>query len=374
MSDSIIIKKVITHKDLKAFIRLPHFIYADNPYWVAPLNMLVRQELDFKKNPFWKHAKGELFLAEKNGKIVGRISAQIDFNLNKFHKSSIGYFGYFECVNDPKVSDLLFFTAEKWLLEKNIKIMRGPCSPSINGDCGFMTEGFNRQPVFGTPYNFPYYNDLAENYGFKKVKELWSYEKLNSSPIPGIVHLAAERFERDPRISIRNFDIKDLNKDTEIVKDLFNECWSENWGFTPVNFEEMKENIGVLRYFHKESAILLVFLNSEPIGLCINVPDLNELISGLKGKFGLKALYRYFFKRKKIKGCRCILLGFKKKYRGTGIAALLYSRAESILQKKYAQLEVSWELEDNKAINNFIQKIGAVLHKRYSILEKEIIK
>lgn len=374
MSDKITIKPVTTCKDLKAFIKLPHIIYAKNPYWVAPLNMLIREELDFKKNPFWKHAEGELFLAERNGKTVGRISAQIDFNLNKFHNSSIGYFGYFESENDQKVSDLLFSTAENWLFKKNIKIMRGPCSPSINGDCGFMTEGFNRQPIFGTPYNLPYYNDLAKSYGLKKVKELWSYEKLNSSPLPKIIHLAANRCARDSRIKIREFEIKNLDKEAKIVKELFNECWSENWGFTPLTFAEMKESIGVLKYFHKESAIFLVFLNNEPIGLCVNVPDLNELISGLKGKFGLKALYRYFLKRKKIEGCRCVLIGVKKKYQGTGIAALLYNKSEQILQKKYKQIEFSWELEDNKLVNNFIEKIGAVLYKRYSILEKEIIK
>lgn len=371
-ANKISIIKVASRNDKSEFISLSANIYKNSPNRVPPLNSLVRHELDFNKNPFWKHAVGELFIAKINNKTVGRISAQIDYNFINFHNTKIGYFGFFECVNDFTVASALFSTAEKWLASRGMNKIQGPFSPSINADCGFMTKGFNEPHIFSTAYSLPYYVTLAEKYGFKKIKQLFAFQKIVADGVPEIFQKIAVRLKKNNSFTIKPINKYTLKNDVKIIVDIFNECWADNWGFSPITFDELYSTISSLKFFEKKTCALIAFHNNKPAGVCVTIPDINQLLTGSNGKLNLKTIYRILFTRNKITRCRNVILGVKKEFQNSGLPVLLFCESQPFVEKNFKLIEFSWILDDNVKVINFIKRTGAVLHKKYCVIEKNI--
>jgi GNAT superfamily N-acetyltransferase len=358
---------------LGAFIDLPWRLYAGNPNWVPPLRKEVRAMLDHQHHPFWEHARGVLFLAENEGSVVGRISAQVDDNYNNLWNEKLGSFGFFETVDDPKVANALFAAAADWVKSQGMNVLRGPMSPSSNDEWGFLLDAYDRPPVLMMPYNPAYYLTLAEGWGFKKAKDLLAFIKYSTTPIPARLVNLATKLKENPRITVRPVNMKDLKNEMVIIKELYNASWQRNWGFSPMTGKEMDLLAVNLKSFAVPEMVLLAFYDGKPAGLSITLPDMNQVLPHLNGKLGLIEVLKFLYYKSKITGARALVFGFKQEYRRLGLPALLFYETELVGRKRgYKWCELSWNLEDNRLINDFDRELGAQVYKRYRVVEKAL--
>jgi hypothetical protein len=368
----IAIRPVTTAADLAAFIRLPHRIYAGNSYWIAPLESFVRQQLDFQRHPFWRHARGALFLAERDGDIIGRVSAQVNDNYVAHWGEKAGSFGFFECVNERDVAGALLRTAADWLTHHGMQVMRGPMSPSSNSEYGFLADGFDEQPAFMMPYTQPYYLDLMAQCGLNPVKDVWAYRKSHSTPTPAGALRSAARWRSNPRVHLRRMTRATLDEDVPIVHRLHQECWGENWGYEPVSLDEARELAhGVARFGHPELA-LIAYYEGAPVGFYIALPDINQVLRHMHGRLGVAGFLKYLWYRRRITRCRTLMIGLEKRFRDTGLVALLYCEADAYLRRHYQELEFGWVLDDNRPARMMMDYVGGEVYKRYRIYEATI--
>ncbi|MBI3541004.1 MAG: hypothetical protein HY073_02565 [Deltaproteobacteria bacterium] len=375
---SLTIHPVRSKKELKQFIKFSWMVYKNDPAWVPPL---IQERLDFlnrKKNPFFEHADIELFLAKKDGLLVGRISAQIDHLHNKYHKEQTGFFGLFESINDPEVSSCLLNNAAGWLKSRGMKIIRGPFSLSINEESGMLIDGFQHAPFILTSHNPSYYPSLIEQWGGAKVKDLYCWQYDSKRPIPEAATQIADEVRKYPGLRVRQVTPKTLKNDVHILLDVFNEAWGKNWGFVPLTEKEVQKATKDFQMILEPKLALIAEVDGVPAAISLALPNLNELIKDLKGRlfpFGLlKLLYR--IKTKKVRSARLMLLGIRKQFRGSilgGLSVLLYTEMHRRSQElQHWGGELSWTLEDNQKINMGISLMGGEVYKTYRIYEKVI--
>lgn len=372
------IHPVRTRKDLTKFIRVPWSIYRNDSAWVPPLVTERRQFLNPKKNPFFEHAAVELFLAEKDGVPVGRISAQIDHLHNQTHGEVTGFFGLFESVNDPDIASCLLNNAAGWLRARGMRTIRGPFNLSINEESGVLVEGYDHPPFVLTAHTPSYYPSLLERWGLKKVKDLFCWRYDSARPVPEAALQIAEEVRKQPGLTIREVDPKNLDRDVRILMDVFNSAWSRNWGFVPLTENEIRKAVKDFKMILEPKLALIAEVNGVPAAISLALPNLNEAIKDLNGRlfpFGLPKLF-YRLKTKKIHSARLILLGIKKEFRGDilgGLVILLYTE----MHRRSQELghwggELSWTLEDNQKINHGIELMGGERYKTYRIYERAI--
>ncbi|HJX61985.1 MAG TPA: hypothetical protein VJ578_05410 [Dehalococcoidia bacterium] len=374
---SVTVTPVSGRRDLDAFIKLPFRLYRDDPNWVPPLLYLERQRFAPKTNPFLQHADVQLFLARRDGQVVGRISAHVDHEHNRFHQERTGFFGFFESEDDPETARALFGAAEGWLKEHGMEAARGPLSFSINQEVGLLIDGFDTPPMIMMPHSRPYYGRLIEGAGFGKVTDLYAW-KYNLETVPPKAHRAVEALRQRPDITIRSGDIRRFDEEIAIILDVFNSAWSDNWGFVPVTPAEAHHLAKELRTIVDPKMAVIVEVDGKTAGVVLVVPDLNQAIRDLNGRlfpFGwAKLLWR--IKVSKIKSGRAMIMGVKKEYRTRKYLAMAYLLCDEIYYRArdggYRRAEFSWTLEDNTAINSLIRNIGICLYKTYRLYEKPL--
>ncbi|MBF0491877.1 MAG: GNAT family N-acetyltransferase [Deltaproteobacteria bacterium] len=372
------IQPVQTPKQLQEFIELPYRLYSNTASWVAPLYQERRDLLNPKKNPFFEHAKVQLFIAKKEEKVVGRISAQIDFEYEKFHKERVGHFGFFESENDPAIAQALLKAAEDWVKQEGAKKILGPFSFSINEETGLLVEGFDQPQMTMIPYNFDYYASLLQQAGYQKAKDLfcWYYPATEVPEAP--TQIAAE-VGKYPGLKIRHLDKKHFQKDLEIILDIFNSAWNKNWGFVPLTPKEVEKSAADLKLFIDPEMALIAEVDGKPAAMCLCVPNLYELIQGLKGRLFPLGIFKLLWriKQRKYKSARLLLLGIKNEYRGSvlgGLSVLLYVEIHRRgLARGYQWGELSWTLEDNEKINTGIEFMGGKKYKTLRVYEKQLV-
>lgn len=371
---SVEIKSVKSRKELNQFIKFPWIIYRDDPYWVPPLLIEMKNLLNRKKNPFFKHSEAEYFLAYKNGQVSGRIAAILNNNHNAYHKEKTGFFGFYECINDSEVSNALLNTAREWVKAKGMERMRGPMNFSTNDTCGFLIEGFEMSPVLMMPYNPPYYLDLMAKYGMKKIKEMYAYYFDRDMDIPERFAAFAQKTHQDPTITFRILDMKNIWREVEYMKEIYNEAWSDNWGFVPMTDEEFDHMARQLKPIADPDIIYLAEINGEPAGFSISLPDFNQILKDLNGRLFPFGIFKLLLNRKKITRIRVITLGVKHKFqKKRALAPTFYYETYTRGKRKgYSLAEFSWILEDNVLMNRAIQAMGAKLYKKYAIYEIDI--
>lgn len=374
----ITVEPVRTKPDLEEFIRLPWRIYKGNPHWVPPLLMIERQRLDAKHNAFFKHADVQLFLARKDGRVAGRISAQVDREHIRYHNEQIGFFGFFEADDDPDVARALLTTAEAWLRERGMERIRGPLSFSVNGEIAFLVEGFDESPLPLMTYTQPYYLPLMEGAGYEKVKDVHAW-KWRSQPVPdGAPRRMVEELRKKPGVTARRARMKDFRKEVDTILQLYNDAWSENWGFVPATEAEADEMSRELKMVVDTAIIPIVEVNGVPAGVALALPNVNWAMKPLNGHlfpFGwLRFLWR--LKVRRPKSGRLLLLGIKKEFRTREYAGLAYLLCDELYrganQRGYEWAEFGWTLEDNHLINSLIKKVGAEHSKTYRLYEKAL--
>jgi GNAT superfamily N-acetyltransferase len=370
MSDIHIIK-VENQKDLMRFIKFQWKIYNGDKYWVPPLIMDRKKLLNKRKNPFYQHSEADFFLAERDGELVGRIGAIKNDLHNKYHNDKVGFFGFFECVNDQEVANALFDTAKKWLKEQGLTEMRGPANPSSNDEYGMLLEGFDDEPRLLMTYNPKYYLDLCENYGLKKAKDLYAYkleaEKvLSSEKMKRVSELAKKR----AGMEIKQLNMKEFNKELDKVKDVYNKAWAPNWGFIPMTEEEIDAMAKDLKPLVEPSLVLFGEIKGKTIGFALVMLDYNKIFKSMNGKLFPFGFLKLFTQKKKVRWVRIITLGIIPEYQKRGLDSTFYYEITSRAGKLGIKLgEASWVLEDNEMMNRGAQVLNAECYKKYRIYE-----
>jgi GNAT superfamily N-acetyltransferase len=342
--------------------------------WVAPLRMDVAKLLDKRKNPFYGHGDAALFLAEREGVVVGRIAAIRNDAHGAFHPDErhVGFFGFFECVDDQAVADALFAAAADWLRGQGLTVMRGPASLSTNDECGLLVDGFDTPPVIMNPHNPRYYPGLVERAGFRKAMDLLCYEGSGDAPPPRLVEGARKLGERFG-ITLRALDMKRFWDDLELVKKVYNAAWERNWGFIPMNEAEINLLAKNLKPVVVPDLVVFAFLKGELIGMGIAIPDFNVALRHNRSGRLLPGLWHLLTKRKSIHRVRILVLGVLKEHRRTGADALMYEWIWSHGNRLgYNWGEASWILEDNPAMRNGLERMGFRVYKTLRMYDRAI--
>ena len=360
--------------ELKEFIDFPWSLYAEYPRWVPPLKKEVSRLLDPRRHPFWSSAERRLFLARRGSQVVGRIAGIIDRRYNEFHGEQMGIWGFFECADDPAAAATLFSAVETWARRKGMTFVRGPLNPSTNYEVGILVEGFDYPPALMMPYNPPYYSRLVESCGFAKEKDLLAFLIDGDYRLPEWMDSMAGRIARKKGIHIRLIRPKDYDAEFALIREIYNDSWSANWGFVPLSDEEMRDIQKSVKSFADPDLAFFIYYEDEPAAVCVIFPDINPLLKRLNGRIGLLGLLKALLYSRKINGLRLLMFGVKEKYRQLGVPLLAFHHIYEVVRKKrkYQYLEMGWTLEDNEAINTLAVEASAKPYKRYRIFSKSL--
>lgn len=370
---SITIRPVRTSKDTHQFIGFLWTIYQGDPHWVPPLWMDRKKLMDRKKNPFYAHADSEFYIAERDGKMVGRIAAIVNHNHNKEHKDKVGFFGFFECVNDQEVANALFDTARDYLKARGMESMRGPASPSVNDEYGLLVEGYDSSPVILMTYNPPYYATLMEQYGFSKAKDLFSYilsqEKVYSDKLERVNNLVKERYG----LVLRSLNMKRFDEEVKLIKEVYNKAWMYNWGAVPMTDDEINALAADLKPIVVPELVIFAEMKGKTIGFGLSLPDINVALKYNKKGWILPGFYQLMRRKKEIDLVRIIVLGVLPEYQYTGTAGVLfYETAVRAKNLGYGYGDAGWILEDNDKMIKAAKTLNGDPYKRYRLYETTI--
>jgi len=334
--------------------------------------MDVRTLLSPKKNPFFEHAAAQYFVGTLEGRTVGRIAAIKNDAHNREHDDQVGFFGFFECIDDQNVANALFNAAAEWLRGKGCDTMRGPMSPSVNDECGLLVDGFTTPPALMMPHNPTYYVTLVERAGFTKAKDLICYQSTYTD-MPERLVRGARIVAQRKGVTLRALNMKRFKEEVELVKQLYNAAWEKNWGFVPLTNAEIDHLAKQLKPVVVPDIVCFAEKDGKPIGFAVALPDLNVALKKNPSGRLFPGLLKILWAARKIHRCRILLLGTIKEYRGTGVDALMYGWIwEKGTARGYDWGEAGWILEDNTAMNNAIGRIGFVPYKTYRVYDRPL--
>jgi len=362
---------------LRDFLDLPSYVFRDDPNWVRPLDFELTERLS-KKNPFFQHAEGAVLVAYRNGRPVGRCTAQVDHEHLARHKDATGFFGFFDTVNEPEVASALLEKAGGWLKERGMRAVRGPMSLSINEEMGCLVDGFDTRPMIMMPHHQPYQGGLIEAAGYRKIKDVYAWY-YTPGAISERARRASEEIKKLPEVTSRPLDLSNLERDIRVGMDIFNDAWSDNWGFVPLTEAELKKMASDLRLLLIKEMTMIVSIDGEPAGICIALPDLNSMIYDFDGKLSPRNVARLLWRLKGLKPhrARLVLLGIRKKWRHVrkyaALSAFMYAQINEAGRKIHIrEAELSWTLEDNGPVNTGIKVMGGKIYKTYRVYQHDL--
>jgi hypothetical protein len=366
--------------DTSDFVRAGAEVFRDDPAWIAPLQMMIGDRLDPKKEPFHQHAEVMLFTAWKDGRLVGRTSATVDRAWLDTWKDDTGHFGYFDTIDDVEVARALLGEAEAWLKQRGMKRMNGPMSLSANHEVGLLVDGFEHPPVLDMAHSRRYQGALAEASGLVKEKDLWAWRYETKQGFNARTQKAWELLATTPEVKLRSVNLRKLRSELDLIMEIYNETWAGKWGYVPISSAELDKMASDMSLVLDPDMAFIADVDGKAAGMCIIVPNLNEVIADLGGKlFPLgwaKLLWRT--KVKHPRSARLILLGVRKAIRGNvkryGFlsAAMYVEVAKRGLGKGYQWAELSWTREDDAPINLGIRSMGATVYKTYRVYTKPL--
>ncbi|MDT8320497.1 MAG: hypothetical protein RQ826_08205 [Xanthomonadales bacterium] len=361
----------------EAFIRVPWSLYADDPHWVPPL-LIERRAALSPKNPFFRHAQWQGWTAWRGGQAVGRISAQIDRFYLQRHDPHTGFFGMIEAPDDSAVFAALFGAAEAWLRQRGMRRALGPFNLGINQEVGLLVEGFDSAPYVMMGHGRPWYGPSVEALGYRREQDLLAYAlEVARFSMPEAVRRLLQR--QSQGVELRSFQRAQRKRDLGIMRDIFNDAWSNNWGFVPFSEEEFEAVGKELLMLVPEDFIRIAEVHGEPAAFIVLLPNINEAIADLNGRllpFGwARLLWR--LKRRFPGSARVPLMGVRQRYQNTrlgpALAFLLIDGLKAPADRRgVKRVELSWILEDNQGMRNILEKIGATTNKRYRIYARDL--
>ena len=374
---SIEIRRTPLGGNLREFLNVVDYIYRNDPQYVRPLDMEIKERLSHK-HPFWLHAEGVIFTAHRNGYCVGRCTAQIDREHLARYRDDVGSFGFFDTIDDQEVATALINAASQWLRERGMRTIRGPLSLSLNDEIGCLVDGFDTPPMIMMPHHLPYQGGLIERSGLTKLKDLYAW-RYTVGAIPERARKAHDDIDAMPEVSSRPADMKNLDSDLRTLIDVFNDGWSDNWGVVPYTEAEIAKQARDLKLIIDPRLSLIVSIHNEPVAIAVALPNINEVIRDFNGKllpFNIaKLLYR--LKIERTKTARLALLGIRKKIRHqkryAGLSTYMYAKMDQVGQRIGIDWgELSWTLEDNAPVNLAIKYLGGKIYKRYRLFQSEL--
>lgn len=359
---------------MSQFIRLPWKIYRNDAHWVPPLMLDMKGLLDKTKHPFFAHSSADFFIARRKDECIGRIAAILNNNHNRFHSERTAFFGFFESVNDPAVSRALLGEAEKWARTRGMERLRGPMNYSTNETVGMLIEGFDTDPFIMMPHNPAYYAGLLEDSGFFKAMDLYAWWLLTDKGLSPKIARVGARVLKDQEIRVRGIDMRNFWKEVEVIKSIYNDAWSTNWGFVPMTDAEFHHMAKDLKLVIDPRLLLIAEKNGDPVAFSLALPDVNQALKKINGRLFPLGLPRLLYHARRLRRVRVLALGISKKlqnWNGLG-AALYYESFQRGVQAGYQSCEFSWTLETNDLINRSMKLFGAEIYKRYRIYEKSL--
>ncbi len=383
MSSPVVVSECRTPQERRQFIEFQWTIYKDDPYWVPPLLSERLAFYDKAKNPFFEHSDAAMFVARRDGQVVGTIVAIQNNRHNAFHGEQTGFFGGFETINDFQVASALFDAARDWVKARGMNVLRGPATLSLNDECGLLVDGFDSEPMVLMTYNPRYYVELVECYGFKKAMDLWAWW-VSSETARQVIGEKLERLsklvEKRNRFTVRTADFRRLKQEVEALKAVYaseSGAWRENWGHVPMTDRELEHVVNNLKQFADPDFILIVESQGKPIGIGIALPNVNRPLRKAypnpKTPEWWTLLKFLYYRRKMVNSVRVILAGVLREHRASGIEAVLMLRMlQTGIAKGYVGGEMSWILETNDAMNRIIAQAGATVYKTYRIYDLPI--
>jgi len=370
------IEPVSCRRHLNEFIEVPRALYRDDPQWVPPLLFEQKQRLT-PKNPFFEHARWQAWIARHNGRPIGRISAQVDRLYQERHEQKVGYFGMLEAGDDSDLFTDLLQTAENWLRDQGMQQVRGPFNLSINEECGLLVEGFDTPPSIMMGHARPYYARQVEAAGYTGARDLLAYYIAPDFEAPRIMTRLAGKAAQ--QVKVRRLRRKQLKQELEVLRDIFNDAWFNNWGFVPFTEAEFADIGELLTLLVDDDFVQIAEIDDRPVAMIVVLPNINEIIRDLNGRllpFGwLRLLWR--LKVRYPTTARVPLMGVRREYQhtrlGPALAFMVIDAArQGVVRRGIRGVEMSWILEDNDGMRNIIETLGGRAYKRYRIYEKDL--
>ncbi|WP_413069362.1 N-acetyltransferase [Sphingomonas sp. 1P08PE] len=381
---AVTIRPVLTKRDRKAFVELPFRLYADDPHWVPPLKSEALGLITPEKNGWFSHAKAQLFLAEQDGRVVGRISAHIDtlaltMPADQGFGPGVGQWGLMDAERED-VFQLLLATAEEWLRNEGMTRALGPISMSIWEEPGLLIEGYDHSPTIMMGHAKPEYRGWIEAAGYAPVKQLLTYDLRIDREFPPIVQRIIKSGEKNERIRIRDVDKSKFDQEAAIILAILNDAWSDNWGFVPLTPPEIKD-VGVkLKPIVFNDLIRIAELDGRPVAFMITLPDLNEAIRPLNGSllpFGWAKLLLWL-RKPQVRTMRVPLMGVVKELQSSRMASQLafmmieYIRRASVVRYGATRGEIGWILDDNQGMRSIADTLDSRINKIYQVYERTL--
>jgi GNAT superfamily N-acetyltransferase len=359
-------------KSFSRFVDLPYRLNKDDPNWVPLLKDDIKLLFNREKNPFFEHADVASFLVWRADRLVGRITAIDNHAHNEFHGDKVGFYGFFECENDPEAAQALFDAAERWLAGRGMDTMRGPMNFSTNDDCGCLIDGFDTPPTIMMPHNKPYHAELYAAAGFVKAKDLVAYWMEDAVPPERLVR-GVELIKKRKNIVTRPMNMKNFDAEVDIIRDIYNSAWERNWGFIPMTAKELEHMAKQLKPVVDPELVVFAEVKGEPVAFALGLPDFNVALKHAGGSLLPFGLFAILWWQRRIHHARVLTLGIKPGYRTSGIDALLYY--EMFVRGRargYMKGEFSWVLEDNIAMRRPLENMGARVYKTYRIYDRPV--
>lgn len=381
-ASAVTIRRVGFDATRAAFMAVAHTAQGHDPRWVAPLALLESARLDPRKNPWFTHGEAQLFVAEKDGRPAGRISAQIDRSHLERYNDATGFFGFFESIDDTAVSGALFAAAEAWLRARGMKRCVGPFSFNVNDESGLLVDGFSCPPRMMMGHAQPYYGALVEAAGFTKSVDMRAYLTPMDTAVPfKQIKWLKRALERNPALAVRPLDMTRFDEEIADVVRIFNAAWADNWGFIPMTAADVAHMAREMRAIIVPELVSLATIDGTPVAMCLALPDLNEIIRDLHGKlmpFGWAKLgWRLLTRRSFVSGTRVPLMGVMPEYKNKPLGSMLAlltvgAVREASLKLRMPVCEMSWVLESNTQTCHSIEEIGGRVYKTYRMYEKAL--
>ena len=376
------IRPLAVRKDFTEFFKFPWRLYADDPNWVPPLLSMRRQLLDKSRHPAWKYMEGKYFAAWQDDEMVGTVAAFINHEHNRYQNENIGFFGLFECIDDPAVAGGLLTTAADWVRAWGADAIRGPASFTTNEECGLLVDNFS-QPVIMMPYNPPYYQALMESAGFQKAMDVHCIyqdratiaESDSRQRLERLVNRAAQR----SGIIVRHMNAREKKAEFARFREIYNAAWEKNWGFIPMNDEELQALVNELGMLVETDLAFFAEIAGEPVGFALTIPNFNEALSrayprpGVPELFTMAQLAWHWKIRKSIRGVRMPLMGVKQQHRNKGVElAMLLEIMKALIPSQYDYLDSGWILESNPLIKISLS-LGGKIYKTHRFYQKSFV-
>jgi GNAT superfamily N-acetyltransferase len=360
--------------DRRAFVNLPYRLHASTP-WVTPLRLERHLFLTRRLNAYFKHGEAQYFLARRDGRVVGRITAQIDHAFNEFHDNAWGHFGFLEFEDDAAILTALLDAAAAWLRDRGRDRMVGPMDFSVNDESGLLIEGFELRPMIKQPWHPPYYQQRCEEAGLTKAIDLlmWNLELDDREHMLPIMFDLADDLKKNHEITIRKMSRRHLRREMDEFAKIYNSAWSRNWGFVPYSKDDLDAYAAELQLVYDRDWFMIAENKQEAVAMAITVPDVNQVLEKMNGRLLPFGWWYFLTKRKRIDRVRVGFLGVLPEYQHTGVAAGLYVEHFKMAERTHRKGgEMGWILETNRAMNRAMEAMHGRIVKRYRIYEREL--